>query len=248
MSVETQDRLKVLAASLRRVRQHPHDAEAIHKLRVAIRRFTQALRVFQDSFDPAHIRKIRRRLSKLMELCGAARNCDIAVDVLNAAGVPAGKSLQRELRHLRSRAERDLVERLSDKDSRLDTRRWRTWLKSPATVDASSVLPKLARDFSKTGAAAVRAQATYSEIHQFRLLVKRYRYTLEILGGPKQRLDLLRRLQERLGAINDCVATAEVIDECGIHGGELRRIKTALHRLLARRTVEFRIYWRQHKP
>ncbi|HEY4361549.1 MAG TPA: CHAD domain-containing protein [Bryobacteraceae bacterium] len=248
MSMETQDRLKVLAVSLRRARQHPHNAEAIHKLRVAIRRFTQALRVFQDSFDPAHIRKIRRRLRKLMDLCGAARNCDIAVEVLEAAAVPADKPLQRELRRLRSRAERELVKRLSEKDSRVDTHHWRTWLKSPAAVEAGTVLPKLARDFSKAGTAAVRAQATYSEIHQFRLLVKRYRYTLEILGGPDQLLGLLRRLQEHLGAINDCVTTAELLDECGVQGVDLRRIKTALNRLLAHRTVEFRMYWRHHKP
>ena len=252
MSAKVQDRFKILAASLRRVRHHPHDAEAIHKLRVAIRRFTQALRVFQDSFEPAHIRKIRRRLRKLMELCGVARNCDIALEVLEAAGVPADKPLQRQLRRVRSRAERDLVMRLAEKDARADLRRWRTWLRSPAAAVApSNVLPKLAREFLKTGNAAVRAEASFSQMHQFRLLVKRYRYTLEILGGPERRIELLRRIQELLGAINDCVTTAALLIECDVKTADLRRIKTALSRLLANRTAEFRVAWskdrRQHK-
>ncbi len=93
----------------------------------------------------------------------------------------------------------------------------------------------------------MRAQATFAVMHEFRLLVKRYRYTLEILGGPKNRIELLRRFQERLGAINDCVTTGALLAESGVEGADLRRIKTALNRLLARRTVEFRIFWRNNK-
>jgi CHAD domain-containing protein len=249
MSAGMQDHFKTLAACLRRAAKHPHDAEAIHKLRVAIRRFSQALRVFQDSFEHHHVRKMRRRLRKLMDLCGAARNCDIALEVLEAAGVPADKPLQRRLRHFRSRAERELVQRLSDSDSRADLRRWRVWLRSAkADVEPPDNVPtKLNRDFSSAGNAAARAEAEFAQMHRFRLLVKRYRYTLEILGGPKRRLDVLRRLQELLGAVNDCVTTGELVAECGVKGVDLRRIKTALNRLLARRTAEFRIYWRKQK-
>jgi CHAD domain-containing protein len=250
MTSPTQDRLKILAANLRRAAKHPHDAEAIHKLRVAIRRFTQALRVFQDSFEHARVRKMRKRLRRLMDLCGTARNCDIALQVLEAAGVPADKTLRRRLHHLRSRAERDLVERLSEGDSRADIRRWRSWLHPKARVSTkppSGLLPKLAREFSKAGTAAARALATYSEMHAFRLLVKRYRYTLEILGGPKRQIERLRRIQEYLGAINDCVTTGDLVVESGVKGVDLRRIRTALNRLLAHRTAEFRIHWRKHK-
>jgi CHAD domain-containing protein len=149
---------------------------------------------------------------------------------------------------LRSRTERALVKRLAEKDTLADLRRWRTWLRAESTAPPpTDVLPKLSRDFSKAGTAAVSAQATFAQMHEFRLLVKRYRYTLEILGGPKTRIELLRRFQERLGAINDCVTTGALIAECGVEGADLRRIKTALNRLLASRTVEFRIFWRNNK-
>ena len=35
---------------------------------------------------------------------------------------------------------------------------------------------------------------------------------------------LLRGVQERLGAINDCVTTAELIDDCGVQGAGLRLV------------------------
>jgi CHAD domain-containing protein len=65
-------------------------------------------------------------------------------------------------------------------------------------------------------------------------------------GGPP--LDALRGLQERLGAINDCVTTAgllaDIDDEVDLNASERRKIKAAVNRLLARRTAEFRAYWR----
>src|SRR5262249_52219180 len=44
-------RLKRISSTLRRAAQNPEDPENIHHLRVAIRRFTQALRVFKDLLD-----------------------------------------------------------------------------------------------------------------------------------------------------------------------------------------------------
>jgi CHAD domain-containing protein len=245
MSAEVQDRLKTLAGAVQRAGKHPHDAEAIHKLRVAIRRFTQALRVFRDSIDPAHRRKIRRRLRKLMDPCGAARNCDVAPEVLEAAGVPADTALRHRLHRQRSRAERELVKLLADGPTRTDLRRWHSWLPKTGGGPSHDLLAKLARDFARTGAAAARAGASFTQMHAFRLLVKRYRYTLEILKGSESRLETLRHLQEQLGAINDCVTTGELIAECGVKGAELRRIRAALNHLLERRTAEFRVYWKK---
>src|ERR1700686_5686988 len=104
MSAEIKQRFKILSAELRHAAKHPHDADTIHDLRVAIRRFTQTLRVFRDSFERTHVKKMRRPLRTLMYLCGDIRNCDIALEVLEAAGVPADKSLRRRLHRLRSGA------------------------------------------------------------------------------------------------------------------------------------------------
>ena len=52
-------------------------------------------------------------------------------------------------------------------------------------------------------------------------------------------------LQDRLGAINDCVTTADYRRRHRSSGhAERRKIKAALNRLLERRAADFRIYWR----
>lgn len=77
------------------------DADSIHDLRVAIRRFEQCLHIF-DQFFPGH-KKIHRRLHKIMELSGEIRNRDIALDLLKQGGVPARSALP--VRLLRERKE-----------------------------------------------------------------------------------------------------------------------------------------------
>jgi CHAD domain-containing protein len=248
--VKARERLRTLAASLSRTVRFPGEAESIHRLRVSIRRFTQVLRVFDgppgSSIRFGHSRKMRRRLRGLMDLCGAVRNCDIAVEVLEAAGVPADLALDKRLRQRRARAGRELAKLLDDWRVHAHMRRWRGWLKAQATeARPPQALPRLSREFLRSGAAAARAGAGFEQMHEFRLLVKRYRYTLEILDKPP--IDALRGLQERLGAINDCVTTADVIDDINLSAAGKRKIKAALNRLLARRAAEFRTYWRKSR-
>ena len=57
-----------------------HSAEAVHDLRVTIRRFAQALRVFKPCFHGKELRKIRRELKRIMVVGGEVRNHDIALD------------------------------------------------------------------------------------------------------------------------------------------------------------------------
>jgi CHAD domain-containing protein len=243
-------RLRVLAANLRRAAKHPGKAESVHHLRVSIRRFRQVLRVFGGLFR--HTRKMRRSLRGLMDLCGVARNCDIALEVLDQAGVPASAALEKRLKQRRSRAGRELG-KLLDKGTirgtiRAGMRRWREWLTSKSgrpVESARTVLASLNREFLAAGAAAAKAGAAFDQMHAFRLLVKRYRYTLEILGRPP--METLRGLQECLGAINDCVTTAELVDDLDLSAAEKRKINAAVDRLLTRRAADFRAYWRKSR-
>ena len=79
------------------------DADSIHDLRVAIRRFEQCLDIFHQFLPGGHKKKIRRRLRKIMELSGEVRNRDIALDLLKQAGLPARSALSTRL--LRERRE-----------------------------------------------------------------------------------------------------------------------------------------------
>ncbi len=89
---QTAERLKTFA---------PCCARQENILAVADRSTTCGFR-FADSPKPCelrdrdhrHYRKMRRRLRKLMDLCGAVRNYDIAIEILEAAGTPAAGSAQ----------------------------------------------------------------------------------------------------------------------------------------------------------
>ena len=62
------------------------DEEAVHKLRVSIRRFQQALRLFGQYLKPAGVEKIKTRLRGIMRIAGELRNLDIAVALTKDAG------------------------------------------------------------------------------------------------------------------------------------------------------------------
>jgi inorganic triphosphatase YgiF len=99
------------------------DPEAIHDLRVSIRRLDQCLTVFHQFFPAGATKRMRRRLAKLMEISGEVRNRDIALDLIRKSGVAGSsafsagwieekKQFQAELgRLLRKWVKRDLSRR-----------------------------------------------------------------------------------------------------------------------------------------
>jgi CHAD domain-containing protein len=63
-------------------------ADAIHDLRVVIRRLSRCLRLFGQFYPSRSWRKLRERLGTLMDAAGAVRDLDIAIALLAEAGVP----------------------------------------------------------------------------------------------------------------------------------------------------------------
>jgi CHAD domain-containing protein len=253
------ERLETLADSLRQAGKQPGHAAPIHDLRVSIRRFKQALRVFKDRWDRGHYRKMRRKLRKLMDLCAAVRNYDIAFEVLEAAGVPAAGDLKTYLRKQRSQAESDLSKQLEGWKAQEILRPWRGWLRLPAgknkslSARARQILRPLEQEYSQAGTRAARRSAQRrtnpEELHELRLMAKHLRYSLEIFGaaagvGWEQKIERMREIQELLGAINDCVTTSGLLAECG-HSAEVRRSKAPLKHLLDQRLEAFREHWRK---
>ena len=119
------------------------------------------------------------------------------------------------------------------------------WSESAALEEnLSEVLPRMAKKWFRAGDAAMKSGVPWEEMHDFRLLTKRFRYTLEIfqpLYGPSLagRITLLRKLQTHLGRINDCVTTRSLLpddDGAEILGRELQR-------RAEKETEELRRYW-----
>ena len=81
------------------------EAEAVHKLRVSIRRLQQALRLFEQYFPKKGAKRIRKQMRSIMEAAGELRNRDIAIDLVRGTRPAVVAALQEQ----RVYARRELV-------------------------------------------------------------------------------------------------------------------------------------------
>ena len=121
---ETGILLAGLASQLNRAAR-TGDAEAIHDLRVAVRRFSRCLRVFAQFYPARSWKPMRRQMAGLMDTCGSVRDRDIAIELLQKAGVPAASPLVRQLDEERRAAEEELRRQLRRWKRDGFSRRWR---------------------------------------------------------------------------------------------------------------------------
>jgi len=124
---QTSDLLRRLAYQANRT-SLLKNADAVHDLRVSIRRLAQCLQVFAQFFPRACGKRIRLKLDKVMDLASEARNRDIALEILRGAGSPAGSPLMLTLVEERRQAERALVAALKRWKRKNSQRKWRSKL------------------------------------------------------------------------------------------------------------------------
>jgi CHAD domain-containing protein len=112
-----------VAFEIRRARKKSDD-DAVHDLRVSIRRFTQALRVFDDVLPDGEARRIRKQLRPVMELAGKVRNLDIARELVREAKIRHDGLLD-QLSAERRSSRQQLMDALRELLSRDFSSRWR---------------------------------------------------------------------------------------------------------------------------
>lgn len=223
------------------------DVDSIHDLRVAIRRFAQGLSIFKPQFISRKSKKIRRMLKQTMRLAGNVRDCDIALKFVSKQRSPYAARLRQTLRAERRSAERALIETLKHWVARKTSRKWRAALEAAAWRDRTPpahVLPVMAASFFASGARAARPKSSTEELHRFRLSAKKLRYTLEIFApfydqAAARWLQLLKKVQQMLGRINDCISIRRLLSRLGKH----LKLEASLKQRERRRTAEFRRYW-----
>jgi CHAD domain-containing protein len=85
-----------------------------------------------------------------------------------------------------------------------------------ASENARVVLPKMASKYFHAGRKAIGGKRTARKLHAFRLVTKRFRYTLELFRpvyGPQmdRYLKGLRNLQSALGKVSDLETIQDVL-------------------------------------
>jgi CHAD domain-containing protein len=104
------------------------DEEAVHDLRVSIRRLNRCLQVFAKFFPDNSAKKIRRRLRTLMEAAGQVRDLDIALGLAADAGLDRKAALLYRMAEARRQARRNLLHEVRLWKGRGFSKRWRTTL------------------------------------------------------------------------------------------------------------------------
>ncbi len=126
-AAQTSDLLRRVAYQANRT-SRLKNADAVHDLRVSIRRLSQCLRVFCQFFPHESGKRIRLKLDRVMDLASEVRNRDIASELLRKAAFPAGSPLVRTLLQERQQAERALVAALKRWNRKDSQRKWRSKL------------------------------------------------------------------------------------------------------------------------
>jgi CHAD domain-containing protein len=122
--LETAILLRRLAFQVGRIAKSS-DAESVHDLRVAIRRFSRCLALFSQFYPGRSSKKARRKLSELMKTAGAVRDLDIAIELLAEAGLSRRAELFQRLAEQRREANRQLLLEVRDWKARAFSKKWR---------------------------------------------------------------------------------------------------------------------------
>ncbi len=242
---QTQAGLERFGQEIQKAAKDPNDAEVIHDLRVSMRRLSQCIEMFAGFLDATAVGKIRKKIKRLMNRCGAARNCDITLDLLKLAKISEHARSVRDIEKQRREAESALTKHLARWNSKDVDKKWaeRLLVDHEGDLDFDPDLRAWTKQWFARGRLAAAPGSTHHAMHQFRLEVKRFRYTIEILQplygthGADPIIEGLRELQGSLGEMNDCVSALELLED-------YPKPSRAIRKLLTQREQAFRAMWK----
>ncbi len=225
-------RMRLEAVGVAQRRLASDDPQALHDVRVALRRLRSWLKAYRPALDDTVTRKSRRAFAKLARATNGARDAEVALAWLEA---------QREVPPAAARGHRELVDRMTAERMqsahavdeflaarlpramrRLERQLGSYWLRVP--VDGAPSEPpmyeltaRLLRSHTKRVARAVKRARSAHDVgaaHRARIAAKQLRYLLEPLDADPRAADLIARLtvlQDRLGEFHDAQLLAERI-------------------------------------
>ncbi|MEQ8282352.1 MAG: CYTH and CHAD domain-containing protein [Parvibaculum sp.] len=202
--------------------------EALHQMRVALRRARSALAVFRPAIGGGMADRLAEEAKWLANELGAARDLDVFVDEILASVTPRDESLSRLL----DRAEAAREDAWARARDALTSRRYTRFLLEYGLFLAGRgwrvkrKAPRLARDFAVEAldrrlASVVKLGREIETLdlesrHELRKRLKKFRYALHFFSSlfgndaAKPYVKHLSQLQDVFGGLND-VATAHLI-------------------------------------
>ncbi len=215
--------------------------EAVHQMRVAMRRLRSALGLFDRAFPCAPFEDLRAGSKRIGAVLGPARDWDVFVETLRAsllprfAGEPGFDDLLRAARSKADAGRAAVLELAADRATMrfalvleriAEERAWRAGatgnrlrrLDEPVLDFAVESLDRLNRKLRRRGR---HFQSLTPEArHALRIALKHARYATEFFGGlfrPASAAERYGRkaadLQDRIGELNDAAIAVRLADE-----------------------------------
>lgn len=215
---------RVLAANLKRAGKLEHrsgslNADAVHEVRVALRRARLLLQLRSKRHDHQRTKRVRSIARKLLDAYAPVRDCDVAIEWARAQQASVAvlaqllrqraarcRQAERQRKQHKFRAHADRLSGAGKTDANKLARRFERWLSAMAT-------------HSRAAARRARKLST-AELHALRRDIRRWRYLRELLISPRAvaRDPILRKLvaaQEALGAIQNLEVVLAYLQQCG---------------------------------
>jgi len=227
----------------------PVDADGVHDLRVAVRRFRQWLATFGSGLPRGDVKRMVRRLKAIMDCAGAVRDRDVTLKILAKCHVAGVAPLRRKLASERRDAARALAaEARRWKQSRAAAK-WRARIAPAAASQPGGDLAKRARKYLAHGDAAADEKSGAQELHRFRIEGKKLRYTIELLAprlgaAAADWLEKLKAIQTVLGDVHDARMARERAERLGAAAP----VEAWLKRRQRKKIRDFRALWPQAFP
>lgn len=199
------------------------DPEALHQLRVAVRRLRSALWLFRPALRDTHQVEFQDRLRRFTRELGAARNIDVIL-----ATLPLNDPARGHLEDDRKRIYTKIIRKLDSRDFRLfifDLFAWMQSGKWRANKKACDpLMPFAIRRLDRLWGSIERrsehlGRLSDEERHKLRIDTKKMRYAVEFLAEPFRDLAgdqskfvrAAEAIQDRLGELNDLVTRQELL-------------------------------------
>ena len=170
-------------------------AESVHDLRVAIRRFVQALRVFKSLLPAKERKQVRHRLKMVMARAGAVRDCDITLHLIE------GQRHSAAALKTRCEAERHTA-------AHKPARSLRRWIGHDSLPSAAEKKPISVDESSKEVLAAGRTRVfeprfrrsqgcVAEQLHRFQSRPRSCVHTVELFASDDARISKLGWIRSR---------------------------------------------------
>ncbi|UFH60065.1 CYTH and CHAD domain-containing protein [Sulfurovum mangrovi] len=209
----------------RLLQNDPEDIEALHQLRIHMRKLRAMLQEFEPFFDPKWLKTHKRVLADLMEQTNAKRDNDVAlIDIdtfqkqLDGKGKKYLKKLKNRLQQKEETLETTLLQFLNGGNLTAELLALREHFnsdaiykktaKQPLILVAITIIHQSIQEIITEGK-ELKADASQKAYHKLRIRFKKLRYLLELLSpiipqdNLKNALSHLKKIQTILGEIND---------------------------------------------